>query len=443
MIPTHDIAVWRRWWAPEVHGAVRLDPDVFAFDAERVQRVLQEAHGTGRAQCLCGGTSDKEERLLAIRRLEDTYYLARYPNSRDQHRPDCRWAITEDRDRRGDDRGESEELRFALPIGRSLRAPETGEADDGPDRNRRESSRARARRTTLLGLFLWLWDEAELTWWHRGFAGRRTDWGAIARIRAAASKALWGGAPVADGMIVAPAGPWERGPWGFQRRLNRDCVQHALEHERRVLVLAEVVGPPAPLASKPGVLRFPVGSKPFPVGADPMGPPDLVDEVRHRYPRAWAALESGRRSRRIWLVAAAEPRARNGEPSPTLWLRTAALAMTTEAWLPVDSESEAVLADKLVREGRAFRKPVRLDASDDTLPDFELRDTGDRPMPLEVFGMDTPDYLAARERKAARNDQVLGPDGWWYWDAARDAEPPALPARRAPTRPAPAAPPGG
>src|SRR3546814_2670739 len=91
-----------------------------------------------------------------------------------------------------------------------------------------------------------------------------------------------------------------------------------------------VVGSPAPLASKPGVLRFPVGSKPFPVGADPMGPPDLVDEVRHRYPRAWAALESGRRSRRIWLVAAAEPRARNGEPSPTLWLRTAALAMTTE-----------------------------------------------------------------------------------------------------------------
>src|SRR3546814_6471348 len=90
-----------------------------------------------------------------------------------------------------------------------------------------------------------------------------------------------------------------------------------------------------------------------------MGPPDLVDEVRHRYPRAWAALESGRRSRRIWLVAAAEPRARNGEPSPTLWLRTAALAMTTEAWLPVDSESEAVLADTLVREGRAFRKPVR------------------------------------------------------------------------------------
>src|SRR3546814_18283345 len=112
-----------------------------------------------------------------------------------------------------------------------------------------------------------------------------------------------------------------------------------------------------------------------------MGPPDLVDEVRHRYPRAWAALESGRRSRRIWLVAAAEPRARHGEPSPTLWLRPAALAMTTEAWLPVDSESQAVLADTLVRAGRAFRTPLRFDPRDHTLPASELPDTRHRPPP--------------------------------------------------------------
>src|SRR3546814_20080492 len=117
-----------------------------------------------------------------------------------------------------------------------------------------------------------------------------------------------------------------------------------------------------------------------------MGPPDLVDEVRHRYPRAWAALESGRRSRRIWLVAAAEPRARNGEPSPTLWLRTAALAMTTEAWLPVDSESEAVLADTLVREGRAFPKPVRFDASDATPPALAPRRHRARQSPPHEFG---------------------------------------------------------
>src|SRR3546814_5513709 len=88
MIPTHDIAVWQRWWAPEVHGAVRLDPDIFAFDAERVQRVLHDAPGTGRAQCLCGGTSGNEERLLAIRRLEDTYYLARYPHRSEEHTSD-------------------------------------------------------------------------------------------------------------------------------------------------------------------------------------------------------------------------------------------------------------------------------------------------------------------------------------------------------------------
>lgn len=109
-----------------------------------------------------------------------------------------------------------------------------------------------------------------------------------------------------------------------------------------------------------------------------------------------------------------------------MWLKSAALAMTTARYIAVDSEHEAFLADRLVREGRAFRKPVHFDGSEETLPDFELRDVGN-PMPLEVFGMATGPDLEARASKAEFYDRTLGEAGWWFWDAARDREPPLLP----------------
>ncbi len=426
MIPSHPIAVWRRGSGAGNFRRANLKPDDFAFAADSVQRLLQEVHGVGQVHCLCRGEIQGAERQLSVRMRGDTYFLARYPLSRAEHDPECRWALGDEGSGSGNG-GDADELRVSLPVGRSLRErPEKKE--ESPDAGKRKGTRSgtRPRSTTLLGLFLWLFDEAELTWWHPGFHNRRSESVSMSRIRRAAERIKWAGRSIAEGLVIAPAGSWSREAWGFQRARNREALQGALERKERVLVIAELLGGPEPLRSSPKVRRLPVLSSPYPIGADPMGEPELMEELRRRFPTAWAELNRPVRTRRVWLIGAAEPRSRDGRPSATLWLKTASLAMTTAQYIPVDSEYEAVLAERLVREGRAFRKPVRFDGSEDTLPDFELRDL-DPPMPLEVFGMSTGPYLEARARKTAHYDETLGPRGWWFWDATRDANPPNLP----------------
>ena len=79
---------------------------------------------------------------------------------------------------------------------------------------------------------------------------------------------------------------------------------------------------------------------------------------------------------------------------------------------------------RLCEQERSFVKPLRFDADDDTLPDFWLTDTdGERALPMEVFGMSTPDYIARRDDKITLYNDKYSAQGWWFWDAtARDAE---------------------
>mgnify|MGYP001301429722 CR=1 FL=1 len=75
------------------------------------------------------------------------------------------------------------------------------------------------------------------------------------------------------------------------------------------------------------------------------------------------------------------------------------------------------------------------DASEDAVfPDFWLLDTPEE-VPMEVFGMATPEYLERKAVKQDYYDDKHGPDGWWYWDAATQAnEIPQFPAKRRFTR---------
>lgn len=95
-----------------------------------------------------------------------------------------------------------------------------------------------------------------------------------------------------------------------------------------------------------------------------------------------------------------------------------ALMVTTAQWIPVDSGYEAAVVGSLVAEGRRFEKPMRFDAEEDrTFPDFWLKDSGD-PLPMEVWGMNEPEYLARKAQKVAYYDERYGGGTWWQWDAA-------------------------
>ncbi|MFH8136284.1 DUF1173 family protein [Pantoea osteomyelitidis] len=100
----------------------------------------------------------------------------------------------------------------------------------------------------------------------------------------------------------------------------------------------------------------------------------------------------------------------------------------------VDSVWERIIEDKFWRERRRFTKPRCYDSEAEVFPDFLPRDvTGQAAVPLEVFGMTTPEYLACKVLKVAHYQEEYGGGFWWSWDAfqPRAAEKiPPFPARR-------------
>ncbi|MBF6649762.1 DUF1173 family protein [Methylobacter sp. BlB1] len=108
-----------------------------------------------------------------------------------------------------------------------------------------------------------------------------------------------------------------------------------------------------------------------------------------------------------------------------------ALLRTNLQFIPVESAYELQIADKLVAEGRAFRKPLRVDGSG-FRPDFVLTD-GDKDWALEVFGMTRdPAYQARKERKLKIYHQQRIP--LWSWTPEDDDAVPDFPERE--TKPA-------
>jgi hypothetical protein len=78
---------------------------------------------------------------------------------------------------------------------------------------------------------------------------------------------------------------------------------------------------------------------------------------------------------------------------------------------------------RLWQEKRAFIKPLRYNGEEDIFPDFVLMDVaGTEALPMEVFGMTTPDYLQRKKVKTALYDRDYGAGLWWQWNASEDAE---------------------
>jgi hypothetical protein len=103
-----------------------------------------------------------------------------------------------------------------------------------------------------------------------------------------------------------------------------------------------------------------------------------------------------------------------------------ALLRTNLQFIPVESAYELQIADKLVAEGRAFRKPLRVEGSG-FRPDFVLTD-GDRGWALEVFGMTRdPAYQARKDRKLKIYHQQRIP--LWSWTPEEDDAVPDFPER--------------
>ncbi|MFO2466552.1 DUF1173 domain-containing protein [Pseudomonas sp. 15FMM2] len=93
-----------------------------------------------------------------------------------------------------------------------------------------------------------------------------------------------------------------------------------------------------------------------------------------------------------------------------------ALMRVSERLIPLDSGHEATVEKLLYDNQRSFYKPLRFDA---VFPDFWLLDMASD-YPMEVFGMNTAEYLARKVVKVAHYNANY-PSGWWQWDACANA----------------------
>ena len=402
---------------------VRLDEDgskpyspEFQSQAQFAQgwkAVLAKTHQSETAMlCGCPGKGDKK---LSVRYYDDSdsYGLARYPFSGEQHSNDCRFYAPNTcksgmsgYSENVIEEGPGGSVRIKLEVGlRRKEARADNEAPPPPQASRKPGQPA----MRTLGLLHYLWEQAALNTWWPAMQGKRTQWLVNTRLREAA-KAVSITRIGLDRILMLGGSRDDR-----DTARNTETLAQAIRNKRRLVVITpmakyRLIDQPTtlPIAGFGGIPILSMAARQW-------------DKLRERFPRAMAAWEDGTK---LIAIAVIEPRDNNPR-----FARVADLAVmaVTDNYIPVESSFEKRIADKLTAEGRGFIKPLRFDAENDAVfPDFILRDTG-TDTPLEVFGRSDEAYAARKEIKAKYYRDQFGVDGWWCWDAAADPSGSAIP----------------
>ncbi|MCD0500930.1 DUF1173 domain-containing protein [Achromobacter sp. MY14] len=378
------------------------------------KRVLLMAHGKADVRCTCPGSG---ERRLSIhsRSNSDRFHLARFPETGSEHSEDCvYYGVDPSMSGLGAyRRGVVQELddgavKIKLKVGlqqRATAAPEEGDASSAAAPSM-PATRPRTGQAsmTLLGLLHFLWTQAGLHTWSPGMEGKRNLGVVHYHLMRSAMTTYAGRVRLAQNLVIATPTAT-----GQQAGHNKAKALEAVTQRRRLVVIA-------PLAQHQEGMD---GSATLPIAGFHGIPYLNLDEnvwepLERRFARE---IDSWRAGNAVIAVVQTDPPKSSGG-SMRAQVVDIALMQTTHDWIPVDSGYEALVADKLVAEKRRFEKPLRFDAGEDAaFPDFWLRDRH-TPAPLEVWGMNTPEYLARKAEKGQHYDETYGKDGWWAWNAS-------------------------
>lgn len=190
---------------------------------------------------------------------------------------------------------------------------------------------------------------------------------------------------------------------------NSGAVEFATQNKCRMLVVAELAKYSDKYIS--GVNRLPVkdfAGMPF-LGLDTSRWNSAIES----FPREFNGWQNGYK---IFIIALTEvPSAKSAQ------VRQLAIMMTSEHYIPLDSQYEGTMKQKLFELQRSFFKSLRYDSSEmEFHPDFCLLDVQSQNhmlFPIEVSGMKTDTYIAHRRMKERWYDSKYGEKGWWFWDA--------------------------
>lgn len=411
------------------HYPVRIGPKVYSreFQTQDIshrkwQSVLEAAYGTAEASCCCPG---RGHRRLAIKRRESSgeYHLARFAGTGAEHSNECRFyaPAPEASGLQGYARGvveEGDDGLLRIKLARGLRVLPTRESNGEPTEPSHSSPGVRKPSMSQRALLDLLWQESRLNVWFPAMEGKRNVFVVSKAVMKAADKISAGRVRLSE-VLLLPAAKDSKAA-----AANETTVANAIKRGLRLVVVA-------PLArydeSKHGrvIERLPVSM--------PFGIPGLYlqngqwDIVCHSFQREISFWKNGGT-----VMAIAHVDVKQGAKWPIARVLEIGLMTVSDQWIPFDSSYESTIEARLRGQGRAFEKPLRFDAgTEEVFPDFWLLDVGAE-YPMEVFGMDTPEYLMRKQIKMDHYNRNYGIDGWWFWDANEDAKGLRIPALPAP-----------
>jgi len=390
--------------ATYVFGSLRLSSEDEGFT-----EALAAGHADHlRPKCLCVVHGAE----MYVARLGDGFIAKRMPGSGSRHAPGCPsyesppeasglgqvlgTAIQEDRAT-----GETTlKLGFSLSkIGGRTTTPAPGSPSD--------SVASDGSRLSLRGLLHYLWDQAELTRWHPGFAGKRT-WGTVRRqlLLAAEHKLARGEALRGRLYIPEPFAVEQRDALNARRIAQwSQAVAAPGKPQHLMLLIAEVKEiVPARYGHK-AVLKH------VPDQAFALDEP-LYRRLGRRFDAELALWGSADDVHMVVIATFGVSEA--GIPAIT----ELSLMPVTPQWLPVEDVFDKQLAEKLVSAGRSFIKGLRYNlGATGMLACATLTDCND-PAPLLFI-------VPAGAENSGHGLGVCDPAvPVWLWHPTREAMPP-------------------
>jgi Protein of unknown function (DUF1173) len=393
----------------------------FAVGSSGFAEAIADAHAAHqRPRCMCLRSGNGQGVEMYVARLASSnggYIVKRMPDTGRHHAPDCPSyeppaefsgvgqvlgsAITED--------PTTGETTLKLDFSMSKIAGRTAMPTAGGDSDSVASS---GTKLSLRGLLHYLWDQAELTRWQPGFAGKR-NWATVRRhlLQAAEHKLARGDALIARLYVPEPFSIEERDAINARRLAQwQPAVAAPGKPQYLMLLIAEVKEiVPARYGFKAIVKHMP--DQAFAIDEQ------LYRRLGRRF-EAELALWGANDDIHMVMIATFGVSS-TGVPS----IHEMSLMPVTRQWLPVEDGFERQLLDKLVGEGRAFVKGLLYNLGrGDMIASAALTDCeGSAPMLFIVpAGLDDadPDCVAGGPSQTV-----------WTWRRSGEPMPPFPPAR--------------
>lgn len=370
--------------ATYVFGTRRLSSEDEGF-----AEALGAAHAERlRPKCLCLAHGIE----MYVARLGEGFIVKRMPGTGSRHAPDCvsyepppetsglgqvlGTAIVED-----PVTGETAlSLGFSMSkLGGRATMPAAGTPSD--------SVASDGAKLTLRGLLHYLWDQAELTRWHPGFAGKRT-WGTVRRqlLLAAENKVVRGEALRSRLYIPEPFSLEQRDALNARRVAQwSQAIAAPGKPQHLMLLIGEVKEiVPARYGHKAVIKHVP--DQGFALDDA------LYRRLGRRFDSELALWGSADDVHMVTIASFAVSEA--GIPM----IAEMSLMPVTAQWLPIDDSFEKQLVDRLVADGRAFIKGLRYNLQrGHCVATATLTDTGDAGSPMFVMppGLERTDLVDA------------------------------------------------